>query len=68
MQLPIKLYKSTDFSGYESKDVAEYMKKIGKLEAWKKWSFGSTGAILGGKFICFQWDVERFLEGRDNID
>lgn len=60
--IPLKLI---DGIGYDHEEVAKMMKKQGRLREWKKFAFGSTGAISkDGKFLVYKWDVEGFIEGQ----
>lgn len=70
MQLPdIKMYRQNGKDlGYDSKELAKWMKKRHFLKSWEKWSLGSTGSIIGKHFIVYFWDVEQFLAGERNWD
>ena len=46
---------------YETNKISAYMRAIGKLEDWRKWYVGQTGAIIEGKFVVDKTDVERVL-------
>lgn len=70
MNLPLKLIidKKSGVRGYETNEVRDYMKSIGRLEEWGNFFNGQTGAIIGKKFIIYSWDIERFLQNKPNTD
>jgi hypothetical protein len=53
---------------YETNKISAYMRAIGKLEDWRKWYVGQTGAIIEGKFVVYKTDVDRFLQGLPDFD
>ncbi len=62
------IFKERGYSGYELKEVNEYMKSIGRLEQWHEWSMGITGGLGGNKMIIYKWDFDDFMAGRPNLD
>jgi len=60
--------KLSDGLHYETNKISAYMRAIGKLEDWRKWYVGQTGAIIEGKFVVYKTDVDRFLQGLPDFD
>lgn len=63
-----KLLKFKHYSGYELKEVNEYMKSIGRLKEWQTWAMGITGGLEDNKIIIYEWDFDDFLAGKPNLD
>ena len=71
MELPkLKMYKDSEGhnTGYDNQELAKWMKERHFLKSWANWAMGSTGAIIDGHFIVYYWDVQRFLDGKQNLD
>ena len=64
-----KLIKENNILGYDSIELGQYMKTIGKFQEWVIFFQGSTGMITkAGKWLVYKSDVDRFLGGLPNID
>lgn len=63
----LKLYDNGEVRGYDQKELKEAMPEA-LWERFCDWYTGSTGAIIDGKFIVYQWDLETFLAGLPNFD
>ena len=71
MEMPqLKIYKDEEGHdlGYDSKELAKWMKKRQFLKSWTNWSCGTTGAIIDEHFVVYYWDIESFLNGEKNYD
>ena len=67
----MKLYKTTYYSGYEYKDIIEFLTKNygeAKATAFKEWFNGQTVAIYKKKSIVYDYDLERFLAKKPPLD
>ncbi len=61
-----RLTKQADL-GYFTDDLKKEMPKW----MWTKfqtWMFGQTMALIDGKPVAYEWDIDRFLAGLPAID
>ncbi len=63
-----KLLKFKHYSGYELKEVNEYMKSIGRFKEWQDWSMGITGGLEDNIMIIYKWDFDDFIAVKPNLD
>ena len=65
--MKLKLIKTKSYEGYYLDDIKRAMEED-TWQLFRKWFFGSTGAIHHGKFLVYKWDLDAFLTGQLNLD
>jgi hypothetical protein len=62
----LKLYTHEQFSGYDWDDLERVM-SAGQFSNFKDWMRGQTMAVLDGKAIVYEWDLDRFLAAKPAV-
>lgn len=64
-----KLINMFTVQGIPESSIDRLLQEAGRSrEEFDKYMYGQTGGIIGGEFLYYPWDVERFLNRLKTLD